>query len=268
MKKILFINALMLAAMLPIFGQSAWNRIPLTGAQAKILSTANSPKFSISLSAAFPLGGISNQNLEIAALRYAAFTPGTAEQLFEKLGGEFTLYHPSSQKQETIEMSGKTSPMPGLRLGFSLGNHFEIRASGQYFKSEWTGEFSVFVTANFPHEPSQSKTVQGGASASASGMLLDVETVFFIAGRGVARPYVKGGARGQFPLQSKSSAEIAGVSLPLEIEPLGAEFSPFGGAGARWSFLKNAFLEAGATFGKLPGGDYKPTLEAGIGCAF
>lgn len=267
MKKILFINALMLAAMLPIFGQSPWNRIPLTGAEAKILPTANSPKFSISLSAAFPLGGISNQNLEIAEIQNAAFSPGTAEQLFEKLGGQFTLYNPSSQKQSSIQMSGKTSAMPGLRLGVLLGNRFEIRASGQYFKSEWAGEFPVFVTANFPHEPSQPKTLQGNASASASGMLLDVETIFFIAGRGVVRPYMKGGVRGQFPLQSESGAAIAGVSLPLEIEPLQTEFSPFGGAGARISFLKNAFLEAGLTYAKSAG-RYSAEVGAGLGWRF
>jgi hypothetical protein len=267
MKKILFINALMLAAMLPAFSQSAWSRIPLTGAQAKILTTANTPKFSISLSAAFPLSGISTQNLEIAALQNAAFAPGTVEQLFEKLGGEFTLYNPSSQKQETIEMSGKTSPMPSLRLGFLLGNRFEIRASGQYFKSEWTGEFPVFVAANFPHQPSQSKTLQGSANASASGMLLDVESVFFIAGRGVVQPYMKGGLRGQFLQQSESGAEIAGVSLPLEIEPLTTEFSPFGGAGARWNFSKNASLEAGISYAKSAG-RYSGELNAGLGWRF
>lgn len=272
MKKSLFFHILMSAILLPLafsslYGQAVWNNLPLTGAEAKIIAGAKSPRFSASLTYNFSLGSVSSQNIPVADVQSAAFTPGAVEQLFEQLGGQFFIGNPSGQPSESVEMSGQMQAMPGLRLGVRAGSRFEIRAGAQHFKSEWSGEFPVFVVANFPHEPSQPKTLQGSANASASGMLLDVETVFFVGGRGVVRPYVKGGARGQFPLQSESAAEIAGVSLPLEIEPMATEFSPFGGAGARLNFLKNAFVEAGLTYAKSAG-RYSAEVGVGLGWQF
>lgn len=272
MKKSLFLHILMSVLLLPLafsslHGQAVWNNLPLTGAEAKIIAEAKSPRFSASLTYNFSLGSVSSQNIPVADVQSAAFTPGAVEQLFEQLGGQFFIGNLSGQPSQSVEMNGQTQAMPGLRLGVRTGSRFEIRAGAQHFKSEWSGDFPIFVMPQFPHEPAQPKTLQGSTSASASGMLLDVETVFFVAGRGVVQPYLKGGLRGQFPMQSESAAEIAGVSLPLEVEPLTTEFSPFGGAGARLNFLKNAFVEAGLTYAKSAG-RYSAEVGASLGWQF
>lgn len=269
MKKILILNALFWAMnTFPASGQTVWNQLLLTGASAKIITTAKPPRFNISFTGAFPLGSIASQNIEFAAFQNAAFSPEIMGQLFEKLGGPFFIGGPSSQPTQTVELVGQTQAMPGLRVGLRLGNRFELRAGGQYFQSKWSGEFPVFVLPHFPQEQPQSKTLQGSASASTSGMLLEIDMVFFVAGGGVVRPFVKGGVRGQFALQNSSGASIEGAALPLEVSPVETAFSPFGGAGLQVSFLKNGFVEAGCSFGKLPDGDYKPSLVVGVGWGF
>ena len=267
MKKILFVNALLWAAILPTFSQTVWNRIPLTGSGAKIITVVREPRFNVRLTGTFPMGDISPQNIQSAALQNAAYAPETLGQLFEKLGGEFFLGSPSGQNQQSIEMSGQMRALPGVGLGIRLGRRFEFRAGLEQFRSEWSGQFPVIV---FPHEQGQPvppKTLQGSIHASASGVLINLETAFFITG-GSIRPYLSGGIRGQFPMNMDSGAEIAGVSLPLEIEPVETSFSPFAAAGVQWNFWKNAFLDAGCSFGQWPGGDYGPAAEAGIGWRF
>lgn len=267
MKKILFINALIWATILPSFGQTVWNRIPLTGSEAKIISVVRQPRFNVNFTGTFPVGNVAPQNVQLSSLQNAAHAPEMIEQLFEKLGGEFFIGNLSGQQQQSIEMNGSMSAMPGLGLGMRLDRRFEIRTGLEQFRSEWSGQFPVTV---FPHEQGQSvppKTLQGNVHASASGFLLNIETAFFITA-GNVRPYVSGGVRGQFPIQTDSGAEIAGVSLPLSIEPVGTSFSPYAGAGVQWNFWKNAFLDAGCTFGQLPGGGYRPAGAVGIGWRF
>lgn len=246
--------------------QSIWNNIPLVGAEAKIVPTGKSPRFNVSFTSNFPLGGVPSQNVPFANLQKAAFTPGTFEQLFERLGGEFFIGNPSGQPSQSVEMSGTTSAMPGLRLGVRVGKRFEIRAGGQYFQTKWSGTVPVLVMPPFPHDPPQPKTLQGTLSAASSGILAEADLAFFFT-EGRVRPYMRGGVRGQFPMQGESGAEIAGVALPLEIEPLATEFSPFGGAGLRWNVAKNIFVEAGASYGKVSG-NFVPSAEFGIGWAF
>ncbi|MCW5923266.1 MAG: hypothetical protein KIS77_13045 [Saprospiraceae bacterium] len=246
--------------------QSIWNNIPLVGAEAKIVPTAKSQRFNVSFIGAFPLGDVPSENVPFADLQKAAFTPGTFEQLFERLGGEFFIGNPSGQPSQSVEMSGTTSAMPGLRLGVRVGKRFEIRAGGQYFQTKWSGTVPVLVMPPFPHDPPQPKTLQGTLSAASSGILAEADLAFFFT-EGRVRPYMRGGVRGQFPMQGESGAEIAGVALPLEIEPLATEFSPFGGAGLRWNVAKNIFVEAGASYGKVSG-NFVPSAEFGIGWAF
>lgn len=247
-------------------GTPAWSRIPLTGSAAKTAGVGSSPRFNISLTGSLPLGDLTPRPIEFPALQNAAFSPGIAEQLFEKLSGEFFIGDPSGQSQNGVEMSGQTQAMPGLRLGLRLGTRFELQAAAQYFRANWSGAFPVMV---FPHDgQSIPKTLQGSISASASGILLDVGTVFFLSGRSVVRPYLKGGVRAQLPVDNANRAEIAGIALPLEMEQIETAFSPHGGAGVRVGFLKNAFADAGCSYGRLPDGDYRPSLELGIGWRF
>jgi len=261
------LTALFLTAALSVIAQTPWNHLLLTGANAKIIPAIHQPRINIGLTGAFPLGSVADQNIEFAALQNAAFAPGTFEQLFEKLGGEFFIGNPSSQPTQTVGLTGRTQAMPGLRLGVRLGNRFELRAAAQHFRAEWSGEFPVFVFPQFSQDYAQPKTLMGRVNASLSAILLDVGGAFFI-GNGAIKPYLEGGVRGLLPTQTESGAEIAGVSLPLETEQAGTSFSPFGGAGLRCVFLKNGFVEAGCSFGKLSGGDYQPVVGVGVGWGF
>lgn len=244
----------------------AWNRIPLTGSAAKTAGVSSSPRFNISLTGSLPLGDLTPRPIEFPALRNAAFSPGIAEQLFEKLNGEFFIGDPSGQSQKGVEMSGQMQAMPGLRVGIRVGARFELQAAAQHFRAEWTGAFPVMV---FPHDgQSKPKTLQGNLSASLSEVLLDAGMVFFISGRGMVRPYLKGGMRTQMPISSTNNAEIAGIPLALESEQPETAFSAFGGAGVRVHFLKNAFADAACSYGHLADGDYRPSLELGFGWSF
>ena len=267
MKKHLFLSAFILAAgFRPIFSQVNWGQLPLTGATAKIIA-ATPPGFCLSLSTIFPIGETAPINNDNQALHAAAFAPGTAEQLFEKFGGPFTLDNPSGQKQTTFEMEGSPGVIPGLQLGIRLGRRFEINAAIQQFKSNWSGVFPVTVFSQNSHDQTQPATLQGSMRATASGLLLRVGATFFVT-NGRFRPYLSGGINGQFPLQTASEATIAGISLPLKIEPVATTFSPFGEVGGRWDFWKNAFLSAGCSFGKWPGSDFGPAVTAGVGWGF
>ena len=262
-----FSAALLLVAALPTVGQTPWSHLPLTGANAKIIPAVHQPRINIGLTGGFSPGGVADQNIEFVALQNAAFAPGTFEQLFEKLGGEFFIGNPPSQPAQTVGLTGRAQAMPGLRLGVRLGSRFELRAAAQHFRAEWSGEFPVLVLPQFSQDYQQPKTLMGNVSTSLSAVLVDIGGAFYI-GNGVIKPFLEGGARGQFPMQTESSAEIAGVSLPLETEQAGTSFSPFGGAGLQCVFLKNGFVEAGCSFGKLSGGDYQPVVGIGVGWGF
>lgn len=263
MKKIPFLISLIWVVGIAS-GQSVWDRIPLTGSDAKILPLPNQTRFNICLTAVSPLGSAVIQQIEFATLQNAAFSPGTASQLFEKLGGEFFVGEPSGPNQN-LKMGGETRVMPGLRLGLRLGKRFELRAGGQYFKTKWSGEFPVTV---LPADP-QSKftTLQGQANVVATGFLADADLAFFFA-KGMFRPYLKSGVRSRFPMQNSSKADIVGIALPLDPQPLGIQFSPFGGIGLRAVFWEKGFVELGAAFGKMPDGGFQPTLETGLGWSF
>jgi hypothetical protein len=97
--------------------------------------------------------------------------------------------------------------------------------------------------------------------------LAEADLAFFLT-NGTVRPYLKAGARGIFPTETESGAELAGVALPIEIESVQSGFSPFGGAGVRVGFLKNGFAEIGANYGGMPGGGSAPSVEFGAGWKF
>jgi len=235
--------------------------------KAKWLPVVHQPRYHIGLIGSLPLGNVTSQNVRVESLQSAMFSTGTMEQLFEQLQGEFFIGSLSGQSAQNFEMHGTTQAMPGLRLGHHLGNRFELRAGGHYFQTKWSGNFPVVV---FPFEQDPSKppqTQQGSLSASSSGILAEADLAYFFTS-GTIRPFVHGGIRGQFPTQNESGATLAGVAIPLETTPIGSSYSPFGGAGLRVGFLKNGFVEAGASYGKVPGGGYVPSLEVGVGLRF
>ncbi|MFN0036861.1 MAG: cell envelope integrity protein TolA [Saprospiraceae bacterium] len=248
---------------------SPWGSIALVGANVKIDPTtaAPQPRFHIGFIGRFPLGGIAPQNVQLTSLQEAVFAPGTMEQITNQLRGEWFIGELSGQTAQAFEMSGRTQAMLGLGFGLRLGKKFELRVSGQHFKSEWSGDFPVVVFPQPQHLPQPPQILQGTLTASSEGFLADADLAYFIAS-GRIRPYLEAGVQGQFPTQNESGAELAGVALPLKIEPLGAKFSPFCGAGLQVGFLENGFVKAGVSYGELPGGVYSPSVEVGVGWSF
>lgn len=268
MKKSHYISILLTAgAFCPLFGQISWNQLPLTGAEAKIISVVRQPKFSAGLTVSFPLGHVAGQNIPISGLQNAAFSPETATQLFERLGGQFFIGTPSAQQEKQVTLNGRAEILPGIQLGFRPGSRLEIRAGAQHFQYQWAGVFPVTVFPQQQEHPVPPETIHGTANASSSGLVLNVETAFYIT-RGVARPYISGGVRGLFPGESDSHAAIAGVDIPLKTGPVKTSISAVGSVGIRWHFWKNAFFDAGCSFGKWPDGKYRPAAQASVGCAF
>ncbi|MFN0214128.1 MAG: hypothetical protein ACKVT2_07715 [Saprospiraceae bacterium] len=238
-----------------------------SGQSSSNTSPQHSSRFSVSLGGSFPIGSITPRQVQYGQLEQTLYAPGTSEQLFEKTGGPFLLGDISGPISKNFEMQGQTQAMPGLGLGFRLGNNFELRAGGHYFQSKWSGSFPVVVFSEQPGHSQPSKTIQGTLAASSSGVLAETGLSYFFT-KGIFRPFVHAGIRGQFPTQNESGATLAGVAIPLETTPLGSSYSPFGGAGLRIGLLKNGFLDANATYAKVPGGGYAPSVGLSAGWRF
>lgn len=230
-------------------------------------STQHSSRFSVSLSGLMPLGDIAPQQVQRQDLETVFHAPGIFEQIMERLGGEFSIGDLSGHTTQNFGMRGTTKAMPGLRLGYRLGNRLELRAGGHYFQTKWSGNFPVVVFPNEQNPSMPPQTLQGTLAASSSGILAETDLAYFFTA-GTIRPFVNAGIRGQFPTQNESGATLAGVAMPLETTPLGSSYSPFGGAGLRVEFLKNGFLDANASYAKMPGGGYAPSASLNAGWRF
>ena len=82
-----------------------WENQHLTGQQAKIIPTGGSPRISVSLLGSLPIGDLAAQTVELSSLQMAVFAPGTAEQLFEKMGGPLIIGDPSGQNVQAFARS-------------------------------------------------------------------------------------------------------------------------------------------------------------------
>jgi len=220
--------------------------------------------FLVALTADQPFGALTTQSFNLPDLQAALFEPNAVEQLFKAIEGEFFPSSLSGKPISAFELTGQPQFSSGLHLGFGLGKGFELHAQGQYFRATWNGQFPLTV---FPFEPLEPYTIQGNLNASAKGLVAAADVAFFPI-NGTLQPYLKVGVRGIFSLENQSSAEVAGVSMPIDIQAIETNFSPFASAGLRVSFLKNGFLQAGISYGKVPGADYLPSAEIGIGWRF
>lgn len=236
--------------------------------QASLPATGTSDKTRfyalVGISGNLPLSGLSDRTVGLNPLQAAIFEPVTLGRLMEILEGEYILGTLSNETVQSFVMEGRAEIMPGLRAGFGVGRRFELQAGVQYFQAAWSGNFPVTV---FPFDGSEPRTMQGSMQASASGMLTETYLTFFLTRQKVS-PFVKGGLRGIFPLKNQGAAELAGVELPLEFEPLSRTFSPVAAAGIRAGLLRNAVAEVAVSYGKLADGKYAPALEMGLSWKF
>jgi hypothetical protein len=188
--------------------------------------------------------------------------PALFGMIMERLGSEFYIGDPDGATFPGAVMEGENRIIPGLGIGVGFRSGLEIGLRAGLFQTSWTGSFPITV---FPFDGSEPTGTQGVLSASASGVLGDAQLRYYLPGRAL-RPYIGGGVRGQWALRQSSSADIAGIALPFEMKPMpDAVFSAFGDAGLRLNLGRHAFLQAGASYGKIPGGDYGLMGEAALG---
>lgn len=88
--------------------------------------------------------------------------------------------------------------------------------------------------------------------AAADGLLTDLSLRYYLSHRSL-RPYAELGARAQLPVSSSSGMVFAGQDLPLHLETIAQDFTPFAGAGLRVRIGRSVFAEAGVTFARWPG---------------
>jgi hypothetical protein len=190
--------------------------------------------------------------------------PQVFEQLIERFGGEFVPGELTGHPLHDIKMESKVQVMPGISLGAALSPSLEASVNGYYFRSEWRGQFPVTV---FPFEGETPRTESGSIYATAQGVLADVRLTYLLPGQRL-RPYVEAGGRGQFAIRTTSGMELAGLELPFRLRPLTDAFSAFAGAGLRLNLGRNAYVQAGAAYAKVPGSNYAAMGEVGMGWRF
>ncbi len=220
--------------------------------------------FVLGLGAALPLGNADAQNMDRAVLQEAAFSPSAMPALFEALEGEYFLGTLSGETAQSYQLTGRSSILPWLRMGFGFGRRFEVRAGAQLFRNEQTGSFPVTV---FPFGSSAPRTVSGRLSSTVSGFVAEADAACFF-GKGSFKPYLSLGARGIFPTRNSFSAEVEGIALPVEPSPVENSYSVFGGAGIRAGFLGNGYLDLGANYGRMHSSGFVPALAVSFGWKF
>lgn len=174
--------------------------------------------------------------------------PEQFERLLELLMGEFFPGSLTGEMPEAIHLTGSTQLMPALSLMLALSPSLEVKLSGHYFRSNWSGKLSAAVIP-FEGDPYIEPVLM---EAAADGLLADLSLRYYLSRRSL-RPYAELGARAQLPISSSSGMVFAGQDLPLHLETVAKDFAPFAGAGLRVRIGRSVFAEAGATFARWPG---------------
>lgn len=189
--------------------------------------------------------------------------PEIFERLVEQLGGIFVAgeqLNPSQHVFPDANLRASSTTIPGISLGLNLNRNLELSLGAHYFSSRWSGQFPVTV---FPFQGTQPRIEQGFIHSSAKGILADVGLRYLLPGK--VRPYIEAGGRGQFVLDNQSSMEVGGMDLPFEMPALKSGFSGYAGGGVRAYLGRSLYVQAGATFTRWPGSEYKIGGNVGLG---
>lgn len=267
MKKSLFIHLSVGIALMflqrPAFGQTPWNRLELSNSKAKITSSKNL-KHSISFKSTLPVSHLEPQNVESGVIQNAVFEPFVFAQLFKRLGGAFQIGSFTSQPGPFVSLPGRYLPMAGIQLDFYPFGRFGIETGVQYFRSEWSGAFPVRVMQQ--DQPGY-RTEQGSVSASASGLVLNLEAVCFLSGK-MFQPFLKAGMNAQISTHTESAVVIEALAVPLKTGFANKAVSACAGAGVRANAGKHIFADAGLAYREISGGNYSAVAELAIGWKF
>ena len=244
-----------------------WDNISLTGEGVKLIVIKQSLKNSIGISTGFPLLNPQNKQLQYSDISNAFSKQEYAEQLLEKLDGEFMIGSLSGETATQTKLKGKSSIVPGIQYGFQLFKFLRLRASGAFFRNEWSGEFPVLVFPNEQNPSSMPTSLQGEIRGYTSGLYLQTGVSVLLA-KGMIKPFVSAAVQANIPFNSKLQAFISDIAIPIEVENETVDFSPVAGAGAQINILKTGFLELEFSFARPNGAKFIPSVGASAGLRF
>lgn len=245
-----------------LFGQSPWDRIPLTGGGAKVIHF--NPRYAVEINGIFPLKRADDLQIDVPSTQEIFNDPEVFEKLFERLGGEFFIGELSGPSTEPIKLKGRLQPMPGLKAGFRMGKRWEWQTGISLFRVNWSGDFPLtFYPAN--GDPPFSE--QANMTATSEGLVADLALATFLT-RTPFRPFVRLGARGQFPIDQRSRMHIRDVSIDRGGKPVEQLILPFGGIGLRFIPTPHFLIDLGSSFSQLPGMKWTWSAEFSSGILF
>ena len=182
--------------------------------------------------------------------------------LTEKLGGAFVIGNFEGQLTE-VELQAKTVQiMPSVGFSLEALRRLEISLSGNYFQTEWNGQFPVSVFA-FDSEP---YTTTGEIQSKAKGITANLGLRYLTFDH-VIQPYAEIGIRSLWELSHESGAVLESIESEMEFSPVTSFVAPYGGLGLRANPGRSFFLQVGATYARHQGGaTFAPSgiLRAGL----
>ncbi len=243
-----------------IAAQSPWERINLTGYEAKIIRI--NPRFHIGIQGQFPLNRPDALQVDGPALQQELLTPEVFENLFETLGGEFFIGEFTGPITQEFSLKGRLQPMPGLTAGFRMGKHMELQTGLSLFRVNWSGSFPYSV---IPADGQPPFTEQGKLTATSEGVITDLALAAYFT-ETAFRPFVRAGVRGQFVIDQRGTARLGTATVSRNISPVEQTIQPFGGLGYRFVPTPRFAINLGANFSRLPGMNWKVSaaIESGI----
>jgi hypothetical protein len=188
--------------------------------------------------------------------------PAVFLDLTEKLGGAFVIGNFDGQLAEVELQANSMQFMPGIGFSLETLRRLEISLSGNYFQTEWSGEFPVSVFA-YDAEP---YTTSGEIHSNAKGITANLGLRYLTFDH-VIQPYAEIGIRSLWELSHESSAVLEGIETEMDFSPVTSFVAPYGGLGLRVNLGRSLFLQAGATYARHQGGaTFAPSgiLRAGL----
>lgn len=262
MDKYIYATLFLLLAYSGLSGQSPWDRIPLTGGGAKVIHF--NPQYAIEINGIFPLKRADDLQINVPSTQEILNDPEVFEKLFERLGGEFFIGELSGPSTEPIKLKGRLQPMPGLKAGFRMGNRWEWQTGFSLFRVHWSGDFPLTV---YPANGDPPYIEQANMTATSEGLVADLALAAFLT-RTPFRPFIRMGARGQFPIDQRSRIHIRDVSIDRMGKPVKQLIRPFGGIGLRFIPTSHFLIDLASSFSQLPGMKWAWSAEISSGILF
>ncbi len=245
-----------------LMAQSPWDRINLTGQEAKVIRITTC--YAIGIQGHFALNRPDDLLVDGPVLQAELTTPENFEKLFETLGGEFFVGEFTGPVTQEFTLKGRLQPMPGVFAGFRMGKRMEWQTGISLFRVNWSGTFPYTVT---PADGQPPYTNEGKLTATSEGVIADLALAAYFS-ESAFQPFIRAGIRGQFVVEQRSSAQLGTTSISRFTSPVQQTFQPFGGIGCRFRPTPRFAIDLGANFSRLPGMNWRPSAVLGSAALF